>query len=627
MIKRFINKISKNVCSKATTAIDALAVTSVFGILLYRIDALRKICRDICFYVTSWFIHINLETIQTIYLKFEIIFRIIIVVFVTIRFISWILKLGWEYWLKRQKGDNRFEESIFRYLQDSSIPRCFLVTGAWGSGKTYEAEQFLDKYYRWARTKVYRISCFGLDTRKELIKEISNTIEQQDKSFYSLTIKALEFLPVIGGAVEKFLKKSYGYDSVKQGSIFIFDDFERVTSRAIVRNNSSHLYNTSSFLLSKVTQGRSALSEFKEIKKEFESIEKSFRNIENFITQNLERSDIDKYNIIIGLINDIIEIYGMKVIIICNSEILGEKFIHDILRSKLNCVEYKKIISSKAKISIIDNCIETKIFEDTDKELQIKEYLNYIKANINDIIWNPEFNNLRMFGGLLEAFIITADLFEAKDLTMKFMNSLFNSVMLVHIAFYHNEFSYLDTFITGANIEFLLRLFRRGSHLQMIRLKQKEEDIKWVDVRVSGYWILSLSCPNNVSSTIGEWNTYKFYKDEKQLCDNKENFLEMKECNLLHLFYYQRNIDDRKKKWEEYRQYVDTALKQYNVDDIEVIRSIVDAMEEIFQGRIYEDLFSYLFDKLSKGHENQQINGNGYIHEMYNTYREKKSLH
>ena len=42
---------------------------------------------------------------------------------------------------------------------------------------------------------------------KNLIKEISNTIEQQDKSFYSLIIKALEFLPIIGGAVEKFLKK------------------------------------------------------------------------------------------------------------------------------------------------------------------------------------------------------------------------------------------------------------------------------------------------------------------------------------------------------------------------------------------------------------------------------------
>lgn len=434
-------------------------------------------------------------------------------------------------------------------------------------------------------------------------------------------------MPIIGGAVEKFLKKSYGYDSVKQGSIFIFDDFERITSRAIVRNYSSHLYKTSSFLLSKATQGRSASSEFKEIKREFESIEKSFENIENFFVQNLERSDIDKYNIIVGLINDIIEIYGMKVIIICNSEILGEKFIHDILRSKLNCVEYKKTISSKAKISIIDNCIETKIFEDTDKELQIKGYLNYIKANIDDIIWNPEFSNLRMFGGLLEAFIITADLFETKDLTMNFMNSLFNSVMFVHIAFYHNAFGYLDNFITGANIEFLACLFMRESHPQMIRLKQKEEDIKWVDVRVSGYWILSLSCPNNVSNIIREWNTYKFYKDEEALCNNKENFLEMKECNLLHLFYYQRNIGNRKEMWEGFRPYVDMALKQYNIDDIEVVQSIIDSMEEVFRGRIYGELFAYLFEKLSKGHENEQINGNGYIHEMYSAYREKKSLH
>lgn len=626
MKKRFINKINKKACSKVTTVIDALAVISVFGILLYRIDALRKICRGICFYVTSWFIHIDLGTIQTIYLKLEIIFRIIIVVFVAIRLIGWILKIGWECWLKKQKGDNRFEESIFRYLHDSSIPRCFLVTGAWGSGKTYEVEQFFDKYYRCAKTKVYRISCFGLDTRKELIKEISNTIEQQDKSFYSLIIKALEFLPIIGGAVEKFLKKSYGYASVKQGSIFIFDDFERVTSRAIVRNNSSHLYNTSPFLHSKITQGRNALSEFKEIKNEFKSIEKSFKNIESFVTQNLERFDIDKYNIIISLINDIIEIYGMKVIIICNSEVLGEKFIHDILRSKLNCVEYKKIISSEAKISIIDNCIKNKIFEDADKEVQIKKYLNYIEANINDIIWNPEFNNLRMFGGLLEAFIITADFFDIKDLTMKFMNSLFNSIMLVHIAFYHNTFDYLDTFITGANIEFLLSLFKRGIHPQTIRLEQKEEDIKWVDVRISGYWILSLSCPNNVSSTISEWNNYKFYKDEEQLCNNKDFFLEMKECSLLHLFYYQMNIDNRKEKWEEYGQYVDMALNQYNVADIGVIQSIIDAMEEIFQGKIYEDLFSYLFEKLLKGHEDQQLNGNGYIHEMYNTYREKKAL-
>ena len=48
MIKRCINKISKNAYSKVTTAIDTLTVISVFGILLYRINTLRKICREIC---------------------------------------------------------------------------------------------------------------------------------------------------------------------------------------------------------------------------------------------------------------------------------------------------------------------------------------------------------------------------------------------------------------------------------------------------------------------------------------------------------------------------------------------------------------------------------------------------
>lgn len=148
---------------------------------------------------------------------------------------------------KKQKGNNRFEESLFRYLHDSSIPRCFLITGEWGSGKTYEAQKFFDKYYRCSRTKVFRISCFGLDSRKELVKEISNAIEQDDTSFYTLVIKVLQFVPVIGTAIEKFLKKTYGYDTVKQGSIFIFDDFERITSRAVVKERPSHLYNQSSF--------------------------------------------------------------------------------------------------------------------------------------------------------------------------------------------------------------------------------------------------------------------------------------------------------------------------------------------------------------------------------------------
>ena len=164
-----MQKMIEKIFLKLKTNIDFLVIISVFGILIYRIDALRKMCKNICIYLTTWYVDIDLATIKNIYLCAEKLFRIIIATFLVIQFLNWLLKLVWERWLKKQKGSNRFEESLFRYLQDSSIPRCFLVTGEWGTGKTYEVEKFFDKYFRHSKTKVYRISCFGLDSRKELV--------------------------------------------------------------------------------------------------------------------------------------------------------------------------------------------------------------------------------------------------------------------------------------------------------------------------------------------------------------------------------------------------------------------------------------------------------------------------
>ena len=622
-----MKKTLEKILLKIKTGIDFLAIISVFGILIYRIDALRMICKSICVYFTIWYIDIDLKTIKNIYLGAEKIFRIIIVVFVATQLLKWMLGFIWEYWLKKKKGNNRFEESLFRYLHDSSIPRCFLITGEWGSGKTYDVQKFFDKYFRYSKTKVFRISCFGLDSRKELIKEISNTIEQNDKSFYTLVIKVLQFVPIIGTPIEKFLKKSYGYDTVKQGSIFIFDDFERITSRAIVKEPSSHLYSIAPFFHSHVTRGNSKLSEFEEIEKEFKSVGKSFQKIEDFVTQSLERSDIDKYNIAIGLINDIIEIYGMKVVIICNSEILGERFVHDILRSKLNCMEYRKIVSPVARISMIDNCLKNKIFEDKEKQDVIKNYLNdYIKCNIDNITLDYQFDNLRLFGGLLEAFIITANLFNKKELTAEFMNSLFNSIMITHCAFYSKKLDCLGEFSTGANIEFLMRLFYEDSPM-LVRLKQKTEDIKWIDITISGYWILNLSFPQTITNTVEAWKRYKYYNTEEEICKNRQNLMKMSEYNMLHIFYFQKNVDVQNKEEWDYKSYIDNALKEYDLTKIEVIQSIVNAMSQIFHGRIYQDFLVYLFGKLIQGHKNEEIIGDTYIHEMYNTFRLKGTLH
>ena len=73
--------------------------------------------------------------------------------------------------------------------------------------------------------------------------------------------------------------------------------------------------------------------------------------------------------------------------------------------------------------------------------------------------------------------------------------------------------------------------------------------------------------------------------------------------------------------------YVDCALKQYDLTRNEEVQYIVDIMSQIFEGRIYQNFFEYLFSKLIQGHENQEIIGTTYIHDMYNTYRLKKTLH
>lgn len=616
-------KVIEKIFLKIKYTIDFLTIVSVFGILLYRIKTLKKICKEICQYIVDWYVDIDLLTIKNIYLWCENIFRIIIVLFLAVTVFIWIIRLIWECWLKKQEGKDRFEESVFRYLRDSNIPRCFLVTGKWGVGKTYEVQRFFDKYYRYSKIKVFRISCFGLSSRKDLVKEISNTVEQKDNSFYALIIKVLQFLPIIGEPIGKFFKKTYGYDSVQKGSIFIFDDFERITSKAIINDYPSHLYKESPFLLNDVTHG--GIKEFKEIKKEFSSIEKSFLKVEDLVAKSLEREDFDKYNVVIGLINDIIEMYGMKVIIICNPEILGEKFMHDILRSKLNCIEYRKTISSQARISMINGILNNKIFDDIEKHEIIKEYLNYIKSNIEQIMLDIKFDNLRLFGGLLEAFLITATMFEKDVLTKDFLNSLFNSIIIAHRAFYNKAIEHLDIFTTGANIDFLMRIFY-GESPNLIRLNRNAEEVKWIDISISGYWILNLSSPQNILDIVDTWKKYKYCEIEEKMCENRQNLMLIQEFDLLHIFYYQSGVDIRNNEEWNFQSYIDNALKAYDLTKIETVQSILDIMGVIFRGSVYQEFFMYIFANLAQGHETENIVGDTYIHDMYKTFLQKGTL-
>ena len=600
--------------------IDYAAIIGVFYILLYQIEALRSLCKAICEYVIDWFLPVGLSDIKMLYFLFEKGFRVVIVLSIFSAIISAIVRNINEKRMKNNGGENRFEKSLFRYLHDTAVPRCFLVTGQWGSGKSFEVNQFFDTYYNYTKTKVYRVSCFGLSSRKELIDEINNIVEQSDNSFYAQIIKVLQYLPVIGEAINKFLKKSYAYDSIDKGSVFIFEDFERITSRPITNEYSGTLYEQShSFRGGIVRQGQ--YKEFEEIKKEFDAVGKAFARVEDFVNKNLIREDYDKYVAIVGFINELIEVYEMKVIVVCNTDVLGEKFIHDVLRSKLNCLEYKKVITPETKVAIIKSIIASKTFEEEEKQRSIKAYLDFVKENVESFELDAKFNDLRLFGGLIESFIDTAILFDEDILTEGFLNSLLNSIMLMHLGYYNNSIKNLNAYVNGADIEFLVRLF--GGPIDTTNLIRKSdcaESMRWIDARISGYWILNLSAPEDIKEISEEWKNYEYFTLERRLFSNPQVLMQENDYNILHVLYYQKEIDkDNVGEWE-YSAYIEKALAGCDLGNIEVIEGILDAMYQIFGGRFYQNFQKALFEILANGKADGKLVGNTFVHKQYEEF-------
>ena len=262
---------------------------------------------------------------------------------------------------------------------------------------------------------------------------------------------------------------------------------------------------------------------------------------------------------------------------------------------------------------------------DKEKQELISKHLVRLRECIRKNEFDSHFDNLRLFGGLLEAFVHIAGMFDKQDLSLEFLDSLFNSIMVAHVAFYNKKVECLDSFKTGASIEFMMKMFGENS-INIIRTGEDKSNIKWIDITVSGYWIFNLSYPQGMADVVDEWKTYKFYVTEEELCKKPLYQMETQNFNLLHVLHCQNEIGIHNKVEWNYQYYVNEALKNHNLNKTEAVQEIIDDMGKIFNGAIYQEFMMYLFSKLMQGHEGERVTGNTYIHQMYNTYCEKGTL-
>ncbi len=186
---------------------------------------------------------------------------------------------------RKLKTENDFEKHLFSYLDNTNKTRkCFAILGGWGTGKTYRLEQALARYRYYKFRPFYQISCFGLNEREDIMDAIKSECRHQDASMMQMMINWVQYLPAIGPWLSAVLEKRYELGDLAGNSVFIFEDFERIACG--------------------------------------------------------DDDKKEKYNLLVGFINEIVERYHYKVIIVCNHEEMDSHY-NELIHKKLECEEYK----------------------------------------------------------------------------------------------------------------------------------------------------------------------------------------------------------------------------------------------------------------------------------------------
>lgn len=396
-----------------------------------------------------------------------------------------------------RNSDNKLFKGLYKYLEEEK-KRCFLITGYSGSGKTYNLKKFLDEYLKYNRRNVYNISCFGISTKTEVMSNIKSLCENLDKTYRYNLLKLIKLIPVVGEILFTILKRDYSLKDIKKGSIFVFDDFERISP---ITNK----INCDSCKLDALENKEDSYSKYKML---------------------------EKYNIVTGLINELIERYKMKVIVLCNSEIVDSEYFRQIFDGKLECIRYN--IPSKFNIceDMIDKNIENIVSLEDDEREYLESFFEIHEDEINRVWSKTHILNNRILSGIINAFIEVIDdisLEEIEDIE----EGIFYSIFIANVSNYDKNLKEIRNLKLGENIltfDKRTKLIYANSNRRFEYLEEvsNKENLVWCGENIALSHITGM--PINKKRLLEEIKEIKNYKCEIEnyMCDTIKDLNELK---------------------------------------------------------------------------------------------------
>lgn len=394
-------------------------------------------------------------------------------------------KKEYELYVLRNEDDNnnKLYKNMYNYFSNESDNTPILITGAWGAGKTKTVNEFFEKYYKYEKQKVYKISCFGTTTRENLTSRIQDVCEKEDDRSIIKLLNIIEIIPIVGEFLKKLLSPKYDLNSIDANSIFIFDNFERIEL---------------------------CIDKYKD---------NLLEDVENKISVQ------EKYNIVTGVIDELIEKYNMKVIIIADEGKMLKGYVYENFICKLGCKKFE-IDSKRVNFKELWDDIINKDFVVQNKYKSEFEEIFYKINNLSDEIWMiTKCKNIRIFHKSIYEYI-------------EFMKYLLNN---------EYEFDERKNEKIGIYISILIKSFPDyKNHMKGISNGESISKFFWKKY-----------CSNELN-LINEW-LYQVFSDidciwyVNELCEEENLYWSNVENNHYNLIKYLKKIklELQQREWEE----------------------------------------------------------------------------
>lgn len=464
------------------------------------------------------------------------------------------------------KNEKELYKNIYNYFTNKKDKIPIFVSGEWGAGKTYTINNFLNKYYKYSNQNVYKISCFGITTKEVLMERIKEACENEDNSVFNQVLYLIGEIPIIGAFLKNILEKKYDINNIKNNSIFIFDNFERIEWA-------------------------------------------KYGKVAGHVTLNYENA-ISKYDIVVGVIDELIEKYNMKVIIIGNEREMVPDYFYDTFICKLGCKKYT--IKPKEKV------FEDIWYEILDKEIVKKEHReDFIKIleevkNSSEIIWKlSNKNNIRILYRTIYNYI--SFILFLNEMGYEFNNDINEKISIYYSNFMVNICDYNE-------IEDIKEYDSIGLFFEKQSVRRNRKEYYYL-ADINAMW-----CVNREKLYLWENMEENYFKlKEKQiefLESYKNNYICKKNCMNLDLNIKELEVEDMfcllKFQKQEFRSNAIKFLQQgvINFKNIDNVAYLMDTykVEEFLKddSELIVCFFNCLYNKenvkahilsLEKGHE------------------------